>query len=163
MQKNNPFRLRVNDEYTFEIQPEALAQIDAIPQGPASWHLLDHGNAYTADILHAQPDKRTYSLRINGAVYNVHIGDYYERLIQELGLKSGGGAKIDAVKAPMPGLALQIMVSPGQAIAKGDPLLILEAMKMENVIKASADGAIKEVLVKQGAPVEKGQVLITLA
>lgn len=162
MPKKNPFRLKVNDTYTFDIQPEALAQTDAVPQGPNSWHVLENGVAYTADILDAQPYKRIYTLRINGAIYTVHIADYYERLIQELGLKSGHSAKTDAIKAPMPGLALQIMVVPGQTIAKGDPLLILEAMKMENVIKASGDGVVKEVLIQQGAAADKGQVLITL-
>ncbi|MCL4147810.1 UNVERIFIED_CONTAM: hypothetical protein GTU68_000861 [Idotea baltica] len=62
----------------------------------------------------------------------------------------------------MPGLVLEIMVEVGQFVAVGDALLILEAMKMENVIKAQGEGVIKDIVVKQGAAVEKGQLLIVL-
>jgi biotin carboxyl carrier protein len=62
----------------------------------------------------------------------------------------------------MPGLVLNILVSPGQAVQKGDPLIILEAMKMENVIKAAGEGHIKAINVLKGAAVEKGQLLLEL-
>ena len=63
----------------------------------------------------------------------------------------------------MPGLVLELNVEAGQTIAKGDPLLILEAMKMENVIKSAGEGVVEEILVKKGAAVEKGALLIKLA
>jgi biotin carboxyl carrier protein len=62
----------------------------------------------------------------------------------------------------MPGLVLNVMVEPGQAVSKGDPLLILEAMKMENVLKAASDGVVKVVTVQKGVAVEKGFVLLEM-
>ena len=66
------------------------------------------------------------------------------------------------VKAPMPGLVVEVPVVVGQTVAKGDKVLILEAMKMENVIKAVGDGVVKAVHASQGQPVEKGQLLIEM-
>jgi biotin carboxyl carrier protein len=62
--------------------------------------------------------------------------------------------------APMPGMVRGVRVAKGQVVAKGDALLVLEAMKMENVLKASAGGTIDEVLVAEGEAVEKGQPLL---
>lgn len=62
----------------------------------------------------------------------------------------------------MPGLVLQILVEPGQLVQKGDALLLLEAMKMENVIKAASNGQVKTVAVQKGAAVDKGQLLLEM-
>ncbi|MEZ4891955.1 MAG: acetyl-CoA carboxylase biotin carboxyl carrier protein subunit [Saprospiraceae bacterium] len=75
-------------------------------------------------------------------------------------MKIGGSQKANIVKAPMPGMVLNILVEPGQQVTKGDSLLILEAMKMENMIKAAGDGVIKAVHVQTGAAVDKGQLLL---
>jgi biotin carboxyl carrier protein len=63
----------------------------------------------------------------------------------------------------MPGLILEVIATVGQTIQKGDSLLILEAMKMENVIKAAGSGTVKSINVQKGATVEKNQILIELA
>jgi biotin carboxyl carrier protein len=62
----------------------------------------------------------------------------------------------------MPGLVLNVLVSDGQSVAKGDAVLVLEAMKMENIIKAPADGVVKKVAVVKGDKVEKNQVMISM-
>jgi biotin carboxyl carrier protein len=67
---------------------------------------------------------------------------------------------VNELKSPMPGLVLKIEVNPGDVLQKGDPILVLEAMKMENVLKAPADVKVKEVLVKSGQAVEKNAVLV---
>jgi biotin carboxyl carrier protein len=70
--------------------------------------------------------------------------------------------QIKEIKAPMPGMVLEIAVVPGQEVAAGDRILILEAMKMENSILMHAPGVIKQVLVRKGQAVDKGQVLVEL-
>jgi biotin carboxyl carrier protein len=67
---------------------------------------------------------------------------------------------ISDIKAPMPGLILQILVKSGMLIKKGDPVLILEAMKMENIIKSPVSGVIKEIKAKEKESVAKNQILI---
>ncbi len=71
--------------------------------------------------------------------------------------------KVNDLKAPMPGLVLDILVSEGQTIQKGDSLLVLEAMKMENNLKAINDAVVKKINVSKGDKVEKNTVLIELS
>ena len=71
--------------------------------------------------------------------------------------------KIQQVKAPMPGLVLNILVNEGDEIKKGDSLLVLEAMKMENMIKSPTDGIIKKIEIKQGDKVEKNELLVSFS
>ena len=86
--------------------------------------------------------------------------DQYDNLLQRLGLDNINSIKLTDLKAPMPGMVLKIMVASGQEVKKGDSLLVLEAMKMENIIKSPADLTIKSVQVKITDKVEKGQVMI---
>ena len=68
--------------------------------------------------------------------------------------------KVNEVKAPMPGMVLNILVQEGAEVKKGDALLVLEAMKMENIIKSPCDGTVKRVAATKGTAVEKNQLLI---
>jgi len=77
-----------------------------------------------------------------------------------MGFEIGSAKKVNDIKAPMPGLILEINVKVGQEIVENDPILILEAMKMENVITAPRDGVIKSISVTKGDAVEKNQLLI---
>jgi biotin carboxyl carrier protein len=80
-----------------------------------------------------------------------------------MGFGTGASSKANDVKAPMPGLIVGVMVDIGQAVKKGDTLVILEAMKMENAIKAGGDGVVKKVAVSTGDKVDKNQVLVAFA
>ncbi len=157
-----PFKISVNDRFTFDIDPETARQLDIVPNGPQAYQALDQGKSYQIALLEADYKARTFLLDVNGQRFTVHINDYYERLIQEMGLNASASQKQNTLKAPMPGLVLQIAVTPGQAVQKGDTLLILEAMKMENVLKAPNDGVVKEIKVQKGVAVEKGQLLLEM-
>ena len=81
-------------------------------------------------------------------------------LLKQLGMDKLAANKVNNIKAPMPGLVLRISVAIGDVIKKGDPLLVLEAMKMENVIKAAGDGVVKKINAIERTAVEKGSILI---
>jgi biotin carboxyl carrier protein len=102
-------------------------------------------------------------LRINGKDFDVQLRDRYDDLLHELGLDTITAAKISDLKAPMPGLVVDILVQENSVVKKGDTLVILEAMKMENSLKATADTIVKKVLVKKGQAVEKNEVLVQLS
>ncbi len=163
MNKNEPFQLNVNNgQYEFNITPEDAAALDVVHEQNGMHHLLADGRAHRAELIEADYYAHTYTIRVDGTKYVVHINDHFERLVKQLGLTVGGSQKQNTVKAPMPGLVLDVHVSPGQQVQKGDTLLILEAMKMENVIKAIGDGTVKSVAVEKGMAVEKGHLLVEM-
>ncbi|WP_205501685.1 acetyl-CoA carboxylase biotin carboxyl carrier protein subunit [Rufibacter psychrotolerans] len=133
---------------------------DLLPLGPSSFHILKDGRSYTAELLEADPDTKTFRIKVNGSVHTLQVQDRMDLLLESLGMGQALSHKINDIKAPMPGLILDIKVQPGQEVKKGDPILILEAMKMENIIKSPGDGVVREVKVTVRQNVEKNQVLI---
>lgn len=94
-------------------------------------------------------------------VYEASVKDEYDQLLESMGLDKMMTSKQSDLKAPMPGLVLEIIAEPGQSIPKGEPILVLEAMKMENMIKSPMDVVVKDVMVQKGQAVEKNSVLVT--
>jgi len=162
MMTQETFQISVNDNHAFSFSADAAQALDSIPNGDQLFHALHHGKAFQVEILEKNLATQTYLLRVNGARYTVKIADALDQLVQKLGLGAHGSHKINSVKAPMPGLVLQVMVAPGQAVQKGDPLIILEAMKMENVLKAGGEGVVKSINVEKGQAVDKGHLLIEM-
>jgi biotin carboxyl carrier protein len=162
MKHDDPYKISVNGQHSFDLMPADAQALDFVVEADGQFHILHNGTAYRATLVAAHYDARSFTFNINGDTFTVQIADRYDQLVQQLGLSVGSSQKANVIKAPMPGLVLSIMATPGQAVAKGDPLLILEAMKMENVIKASGDGVVKSIHVQQGAAVEKGQLLLEM-
>ena len=162
MKQDEPFKVSVNSQHDFDLHPADAKNLDIVPDSDGRFHILHQGKSYHAELVEADHAARQFVFRINGTRFSVHIADHYDRLVQQLGLSVGSSQKANIVKAPMPGLVLNLLAEPGQTVAKGDPLLILEAMKMENVIKAAADGRVKSIHVQKGVAVEKGQLLLEM-
>ena len=156
-----PYQVTVNDQ-KISIAPHAAAELDIIASSNGTFHILKNQKAYNVEIESIDYLKKTFCFKVNGSIYTANISDKYDRLIDQLGMKVGVVQHSGDVKAPMPGLVVEVPVVVGQTVAKGDKVLILEAMKMENVIKAAGDGVIKAVHITKGTAVEKGQLLIEI-
>ena len=124
------------------------------------FHVLKNNKSYTVEIVNHQPADKTFQLKVNQTLYTLQVKDKYDELLHRLGLDKAMISKVSNIKAPMPGLVLNVLITEGQEVKKGDALLVLEAMKMENILKSPTDGQIKKIGVKKGQAVEKGQVLI---
>ena len=103
-----------------------------------------------------------WSLGLGGDRWEVEVMDERTRHIRSLTAGAGAARGPAALKAPMPGLVVRVLVEPGQEVAGGTGVVVLEAMKMENELKAPAAGVVGAVRVRPGEPVEKGQVLVEL-
>ena len=133
---------------------------DIVKVGEGQYHLIVGTHSYSVEVLKANHAEKTMSLRINGSRVNVQLRDKYDELLHRLGMDSGAGKKVNEVKAPMPGMVLNILVGEGSEVKKGDALLVLEAMKMENILKSPCDGTVKRIAALKGTAVEKNQILI---
>ncbi len=160
--EDTPFKVMVNDVRSFDVTAAEANALDIVAGQNGVEHILLNNVAYRAEVDSVDFAAKTFRIKINGNLYRVTISDRYDQLIHQMGLSRTSVQKINEIKAPMPGLVLEISVQPGDAIAKGDKVLILEAMKMENVLKSPGDGVVKTIRAVKGAAVVKGQVLIEL-
>jgi len=124
------------------------------------FHILIKNESYRAEIIKADPITKSFIIKVKGKVYAVELKDKFDLLLDKMGLNNGSTGRANNVKAPMPGLIVDLRVKEGDKVKPGDALLILEAKKMENMIKASAESIVKSVKVMKGDSVEKNQVLI---
>jgi len=161
-------QLKINDKYNFEvdkngdkllINSEAIAA-DVKPLGASAYHIINNLQSYNVEVVSFNSAEKTAEIKVNNNIYSVTAKDQFDILLDKLGLSSLNATKVSEIKAPMPGMVLKVFVTEGMEIKKGDNLFILEAMKMENIIKAPADVTIKTVKIKPGDKVEKGQVLL---
>ncbi len=104
----------------------------------------------------------TWKVLIHGELYTVKVQDERAyRLAKARGTSAGFDGEA-TIKSPMPGLIIAVPVVQGQTVKKGDQIVILESMKMENELRSPRDGMVTHVYVEQGSSVEKGQVLVTV-
>ena len=101
-----------------------------------------------------------WELELDGRAVSAEVLDPRAHRVRRLSAKTGAGAKVAPLKAPMPGLVVQVSVDEGQVVAAGDTLMIVEAMKMENELRASAAATVGRLLATPGDAVEKGQLLV---
>ena len=103
----------------------------------------------------------TTKLTHRGRSLNVRLKTERDLLLESLGMETGNAAAAAELKAPMPGLVLSVLVEPGQEVQEGDGLVVLEAMKMENELRAHGPATIAAVHVAPGAAVGKNDLLIS--
>lgn len=139
---------------------EVRAELRRIPGTPLT-HLLVDGRSWTIPL---EPAARgEWVAGVAGESWPVEVIDERTRHIRSL---TGAGARPagpPVLRAPMPGLVLRVLAEPGAAIAAGAGVVVLEAMKMENELRAATSATVAAVLVQPGQTVEKGQVLVEFA
>ncbi len=99
---------------------------------------------------------------MNGTAYDLKIEDEYDQQVKKMGLLAVISQKVNSIMAPMPGLIIDVLVKEGQEVSEGTPLLVLSAMKMENIILSQGDGIIKSIAIKKDDTVEKGQLVLEI-
>lgn len=124
------------------------------------YHLIYQNQSYNLELVSLDSETKTILLKLNNKPCELRIRDKFDLLLEKLGMNNLQNISAKEIKAPMPGLIFDIKVKEGDEVKQGDPILILEAMKMENILKSPGDGTVKKIKIKKGESVEKNQVLI---
>ncbi|APG59805.1 acetyl-CoA carboxylase biotin carboxyl carrier protein subunit [Christiangramia salexigens] len=156
------YKVKVNDSFDFEFTQEEIEALDTQRTSEKKYHLLQGNQSFKAEVFKSDFLSRNYQIKINSNIYSIKINNELDQLIDDMGLSLGSSKKINDIKAPMPGLILEVSVNEGDEVREGDYLLVLEAMKMENTLTAPRDGVVKSVKVNKGDAVEKNQLLIEM-
>ena len=154
------YKVKVNGTVDFDFDKDSLSQLDAVSVETNKFHVLRQNLPYQAEIVHADFNHKNYTVKVNNNTYSVVISNALDQLIHNMGFDVGATKQVNAIKAPMPGLIIEISVSVGQTVKENENLLILSAMKMENSFLSPRDGVIKSIAVAVGDAVEKGQLMI---
>ncbi len=144
------------------VSKKEVEGLDMVAVSGTDFHLLRNNQGYGIRLLRADYLNKKLVVSVNGNTYELTIEDAYDQRVQEMGLLAAASQEVNSIKAPMPGLIVDIMVVEGQEISEGSPLLILSAMKMENIILSQGMGTVKTIAVKKDDAVEKGQLIIEM-
>jgi biotin carboxyl carrier protein len=148
-------------ESVFKAEDLKSSDFDLVQIDNKHYHILLGESSIEAECTYADLDQKIIHLRIEGTLYKVQLQNNLDDLVQTLGFNLKSESREKEIKAPMPGLVLKVMVNVNEEVKEGQELLILEAMKMENIIQAPTSGIIESISVSDGDAVEKNQVLIS--
>ena len=162
------YNIKVNNKYDFEVDRKGeklrvddnAVNADIKQLNDQLYHIINDNGSYNAEVVSFDREAKTAEIKVNNNIYKVTAKDQFDLLLDKMGLSNLMAARVSDIKAPMPGLVLKVLVEEGAEVKKGENLFVLEAMKMENIIKAPADVTIKTIKIKPGDKVEKGQILI---
>jgi biotin carboxyl carrier protein len=160
MEKESNMKYVINNTTTFESNEVAGGVI--LHKDQDNFKFLYNEVIYEVKLLKYDQENKSFKLKINGFNMEVTSMNELDQLIAKLGFNKPTQKAFKEILAPMPGLVKKIFVSEGDQVIEGQNLFILEAMKMENIIKASGEGIISKVLVQENEKVEKGKILLTL-
>lgn len=158
---NKTYLVKAND-FSFAVPHEEAVTTDIVKHGPGIYNLIRGHRSVTAKVLDADSTGKKLLVEVEGQSFEVEIKDELEQMLDKLGFSTASTKQVKEIKAPMPGLVIDIAVTDGQEVNEGDRILILEAMKMENSILIHTAAKIKRVAVTAGQAVEKGQLLVEL-
>ena len=154
------FKVELEKDTNSGLLNEVEFDWDVIHVKGNAYHIIKNNQSYNVELLSLNKEEKSFFIKVDGIKYKFYAKDKYDELLHNLGMDNLASTKVSDLKAPMPGLVLEVSVKGGQEVSKGDALLILEAMKMENVIKSPTDGVIKNISVNKGETVEKNQLIL---
>jgi biotin carboxyl carrier protein len=155
------FKIKAND-FEFYFDQHAIDQADFYKKSATEFNIIRNNRSVNATLLESDTTGKKVTIEVDGESFTLEIRDELDQRLDSMGFSNVSSKHIKEIKAPMPGLVIDVAVKEGQEVKEGDRLLILEAMKMENSIIIHANATIKRIAVTAGQAVDKGQVLVEL-
>jgi acetyl/propionyl-CoA carboxylase alpha subunit len=166
------YKITINEgtEFSGATGPDGSYTLDNVQVVPdiaeikkGIFNVIIDNRSYNAEIIKHDATEKCFHIKVNNNIYKIQVRDRYDDLLKELGMDTQKSRKVSSLKAPMPGLVVEVAVSEGQSVKKGDRIVVLEAMKMENILKSPDDAVIKKISVIKGKTVEKNEVMVTFS
>ncbi len=148
--------VKVDNQWVAQTNPN----VSFIPQSENTLLIQTKNQTIQVRCVGIDKTNKTVTLLYNNQKYSAKITEPMDELLKSMGLENALVQKISEVKAPMPGLVLDVLVSPGDTVEIGQKILVLEAMKMENAIKSPTAGVVASINVSKGQAVDKNYILI---
>jgi biotin carboxyl carrier protein len=152
----------IANEFEFSLGQNEINAVDIVKKSPSEFHLIKNYRSVKVNLVSCDSSGKKMKIEVAGEIFDVEIKNQLDQELEKMGFGAVTGKQIREIRAPMPGLVLEIAVVDGQEVKEGDKILILEAMKMENCISIHTSATIKRIAVTSGQAVEKGQVLVEL-
>ncbi len=153
------FPVEIIDEGHVRFGEEILEVNLAAVSGVPLYSLIVNKESFEGYVY---PDEDGWQVLLQGQFYKVQVEDEREKHLQTAGGAVVGSASEFVLKAPMPGLVIALLVTEGQAVEKGQTLLILESMKMQNELRAARAGTVARLRVRPGESVQQKQILLNI-
>lgn len=160
-ERKKTYMVKAN-EFVFTFDQEEIDKADFIKKNPTEFNLIRNNRSVNAKLLESDINGKDVKIEVDGEAFELVIKDELDQMLDKMGFSTVSSKHIKEIKAPMPGLVLEVAVKEGQEVEEGEKILILEAMKMENSIMIHANARIKRIAVSAGQAVDKGQVLVEL-
>lgn len=157
--KNTEYKVDVISKSEIEINGEVLS-FDLATISKNKSHIILKNKSFNIEFVSKDEEKKLVTIKVNNNPYTIELKDKFDLLLSKLGLSNLTNKVIKDIKAPMPGLVISVLKNAGDSVKEGENILILEAMKMENVIKSPVEGVIKSIAVSPSNTVEKNQILV---
>lgn len=158
---NKTYKVKAN-EFDFTFSKEQIDAVDIVNKSPHEFNVINEHRSVNVKLLEADPDGKKLTLEVDGESFTIEIKEELDLMLDKMGFGAVANKQVKEIKAPMPGLVLEIAVTEGQEVKEGDKILILVAMKMENSIIIHTNAVIKKIAVSAGQAVDKGQLLVEL-
>lgn len=156
------FKIFTDDGLNFELSEGDIEQLDILKNQDGTFSLIESGTSYNIEVIRKDYLNKKYILRVNEKEISLNLKNELDVQIENMGYVDKLGASGGTVYSPMPGMVVKINVQIGDGVEKGEALLVLEAMKMENIIKSPLRGVIKSINIKEGDSVSKKQILLEI-
>ncbi|MFZ9846656.1 MAG: acetyl-CoA carboxylase biotin carboxyl carrier protein subunit [Flavobacteriales bacterium] len=154
-------QIKVNNQEIKTLSLSSSAEVEMLE--PGRFLLRKDNKVFEIFLLGESEDGNEMEIQINQHYFKVNIQNELDQLLNSLGFKSSDVKKVKELKSPMPGKIVAVMVNEGDEVKPGQPLLILEAMKMENALQAISEGKVEKIMVEKGTSVNKNDILIKFA
>ena len=142
------------------LEIESRSGADILWKSRDFFELIYKGQSFKGEIVKRDIENKKITLKLNHRVFEIQKKFELDALIAKLGLDKVKVKQLKELESPMPGRILSVQVKAGDHVKVGDPILSLEAMKMENLLKSDGEGIVKSVAIKKEEVVDKGQLLI---